>query len=1070
MKKWILVPAFISVAFVSEASVVTAISQAPGFGGNIDLTAGSYMTWGYDADSLADGFTNYKSGTTVAVVSNPNSASTRDYGYTFTFNDGNSPGTGSAVASSGGLSGLLNVGPTIPFSGIVSSTEMRRLTLYVGGFHSAGSGKMDLTFDVTLTGGIADETGIPQTFVVNKDTSDAVGFVDGYAVATYTVEFTSATEPDLVVDVSYSNLSGTRNWGLSGYTVETVSGGTPSPGAPTGLAAVAGNGSVSLDWDDHTESNLTYSVYRSTNSGSYGSALATNLSLSSYMDSTASNGITYFYVVTAVDDSSNSNESMPSSEVSATPDASALPLLVWLEAGQGVALDAGTVVTWTNLASPGTYNAVQADAAKRPVVLTNESLLPGKPVLYFDGSDDLLTLEGTVSNALFEGELTIFFVGRRREGGVASGPEGILGNYQTGGYNRGWSLTALSSGAYGYRIGSEIDTIGWDGVGKFVIANLRYSDQGGDTGKMELFTSLTEEAISSTVTPFQQDSSTVDIGLGGHCGWTSLTFNKFLECDIAEIRIYGGALSDAERQSVWNELSAKYAIVTKKIFNVADFHPTGYAAPANTTIQITFDSSMDVESMTNMIVGQGGLDGYPEGGEWQRVNGQWTGTVSNSVFTFTPDQPFVPGALVMCEIPTNVLSVEGAVFNGTLRDSLESFVVDTGTTYPVSHTLLDPMAVVSNEYVDEFGVTNVVDHNLPMVMDIPDTGEPCPVMFWVHGGSFNGGNTGTLTDSAAFDAVMADYFSEKLGIAAIGVSWRSTKSEGTFTKAVSDINTAIQYVMDNAETLGIDTSRMGLYGGSAGTPMSSLISQLDTNIICYIGFNGSYNFLTGYGSGGGAFETDVPSFEENSAIFNIRSNDPPPTLLLHGTADTIIPAEQSTEYEAAIVAAGGEAEALLYRDEIHAFYNEGRKMHYPTLVACSEFLSRAFGLGIYLEGYDLWAHGYGIGAGTNDFDFDGLKNLYEYGVGGNPTNALDRGTLPIFTRSGSVLLYRHPRRSDDPALIYTLETTTNLVAGTWTSEGYTVSGTNVTGGTFNFVTNEVDTAASEKFIRLKIEQ
>jgi acetyl esterase/lipase len=427
----------------------------------------------------------------------------------------------------------------------------------------------------------------------------------------------------------------------------------------------------------------------------------------------------------------------------------------------------------------------------------------------------------------------------------------------------------------------------------------------------------------------------------------------------------------------------------------------------------------------------------------------------------------------MCEIPTNVLSAQGGSFNGTRRDSLKSFVVDTGISYPVTHTVLDPMAVVSNEYVDEFGVTNVVDHNLPMVMDIPDTGEPCPVVFWVHGGSFNGGNTGTLTDSAAFDAVMADYFAEKLGIAAIGVAWRSTNSKGTFTKAVSDVNTAIQYVMANAATLGIDTSRMGLYGGSAGTPMSSLVSQLDTNMICYIGFNGSYNFVEGgYGAGGTGFGQDDPSWEANSAIYNIRTN-PPPTLMLHGSADTLIPPATSLEYEAALQAAGGEAETLLYRDEEHAFYNNGKKMYYPTMVASSEFLSGVFGLGIYppaLEGYALWADGYGIGAATNDFDLDGLDNLYEYGVDGDPTDDLDQGTPPLFTNAGSGLLYIHPQRSDDDSLIYTVETTTNLVSGTWTNDGYTEMGTDVTGGTLDFVTNEVNTAENEKFIRLKIEQ
>ena len=93
---------------------------------------------------------------------------------------------------------------------------------------------------------------------------------------------------------------------------------TTPPNAPSGLEAVAGDNTISLDWSDNVESDLAgYSVYRSTNSGSYGTALATNWVSSDYIDNTALNGTTYFYVVTASD--TNSNESVASGEVSATP-------------------------------------------------------------------------------------------------------------------------------------------------------------------------------------------------------------------------------------------------------------------------------------------------------------------------------------------------------------------------------------------------------------------------------------------------------------------------------------------------------------------------------------------------------------------------------------------------------------------------------------------------------------------------------------------------------------------------------------------------------------------------------
>ncbi len=124
------------------------------------------------------------------------------------------------------------------------------------------------------------------------------------------------------------------------------------------------------------------------------------------------------------------------------------------------------------------------------------------------------------------------------------------------------------------------------------------------------------------------------------------------------------------------------------------------------------------------------------------------------------------------------------------------------------------------------------------------------------------------------------------------------------------------------------------------------------------------------------------------------------------------------------------------------------------------------------DGYEQWATTWNtdIGAATNDFDSDGMNNLYEYAFDGNPTNGLVPANLPVFSKSGSGFLYVHPRRSNDTNLIYTVLTTTDLTSGSWTNGGYTVTGTRVTGGTLDFVTNEVDTVDDEKFIRLRIEK
>ncbi len=94
---------------------------------------------------------------------------------------------------------------------------------------------------------------------------------------------------------------------------------TTPPAAPTGLSATAGDGTVSLDWNNNGETDLDgYNIYRSTTSGSgYSQLNGTLLATSDYTDNSVSNGTTYYYVVTAVDTSTN--ESVDSSEDSATP-------------------------------------------------------------------------------------------------------------------------------------------------------------------------------------------------------------------------------------------------------------------------------------------------------------------------------------------------------------------------------------------------------------------------------------------------------------------------------------------------------------------------------------------------------------------------------------------------------------------------------------------------------------------------------------------------------------------------------------------------------------------------------
>src|SRR3954447_2288260 len=92
------------------------------------------------------------------------------------------------------------------------------------------------------------------------------------------------------------------------------------PAAPTGLAATAGDGTAALSWAANTESDLAgYNVYRGTASGGpyTGPLNSSLLTARTFNDTGLTNGTTYYYVVKAVDTSTNASGN--SNQASATP-------------------------------------------------------------------------------------------------------------------------------------------------------------------------------------------------------------------------------------------------------------------------------------------------------------------------------------------------------------------------------------------------------------------------------------------------------------------------------------------------------------------------------------------------------------------------------------------------------------------------------------------------------------------------------------------------------------------------------------------------------------------------------
>jgi len=125
-----------------------------------------------------------------------------------------------------------------------------------------------------------------------------------------------------------------------------------------------------------------------------------------------------------------------------------------------------------------------------------------------------------------------------------------------------------------------------------------------------------------------------------------------------------------------------------------------------------------------------------------------------------------------------------------------------------------------------------------------------------------------------------------------------------------------------------------------------------------------------------------------------------------------------------------------------------------------------------LPGYTGWSRIYGLDDPAADEDGDQLKNLYEYGVGGDPTDATDTGYPLQLSVGDTEALFVHPQRSAaDSGLRYTVESTENLLSNDWKIVAAEDANINAFVAGFDAVTTRISTEGKDQqFFRLVIEE
>lgn len=141
----------------------------------------------------------------------------------------------------------------------------------------------------------------------------------------------------------------------------------PSP--PTGLTAIAGSGTVAISWTASSGAT-SYAVYRGTTAGGEDTVpFKTEITGTTYTDTTVTNGITYYYKVSAANSAGTSSLS---NEASATPQAPSLAIT------QGPTVSAGrtsAVINWTTNAASSSVVAYGTTSSRLNQTVANSSLV-----------------------------------------------------------------------------------------------------------------------------------------------------------------------------------------------------------------------------------------------------------------------------------------------------------------------------------------------------------------------------------------------------------------------------------------------------------------------------------------------------------------------------------------------------------------------------------------------------------------------------------------------------------------------------------------------------------------------
>lgn len=238
----------------------------------------------------------------------------------------------------------------------------------------------------------------------------------------------------------------------------------------------------------------------------------------------------------------------------------------------------------------------------------------------------------------------------------------------------------------------------------------------------------------------------------------------------------------------------------------------------------------------------------------------------------------------------------------------------------------------------------------PLKLDLwePDVPQP-PLVVWIHGGAWMIGDRLLLPGSLRPDQVFEELVDAGLAVATI--DYRHAR-EAPFPAQLHDAKAALRWLRAHADELGVDVTRVGIWGESAGGHLAALVGltahrpDLEGNL-GVLGPSSAVDVVVDwYGISDLASMVHTEPPEEIRALLppedlvpplevlldgvdeaTRTAADPaahvgpgaPPFLLVHGDADPVVPHEQSAVLARALEAAGVDVALVTVPGAGHGF-------------------------------------------------------------------------------------------------------------------------------------------------------